>query len=128
MIIWGGVDFVGFALSTGGRYNPSNDSWRATSTSNTPLARYYHTAVWTGSEMIVWGGQVVATPTARPQLADQQPRITQNTGREILRTIRLANTDSNCDADSDVNTESYTGSASSTHSATASVEIVVINR
>ena len=45
------------ALSnTGGRYNPSTDSWTATSTTNAPDARCLHTAVWTGSEMIVWGG------------------------------------------------------------------------
>ena len=43
-------------LNTGGRYNPSTDSWTATSTTNAPDARYSHTAVWTGSEMIVWGG------------------------------------------------------------------------
>ena len=43
-------------LNTGGRYNPSTDSWTATSTTNAPAARYDHTAVWTGSEMIVWGG------------------------------------------------------------------------
>ena len=35
---------------------PCNDAWGATSTNNTPTARYAHTAVWTGSEMIVWGG------------------------------------------------------------------------
>src|SRR5258705_1435502 len=34
----------------------TDDSWTATSTSSAPAARYYHTAVWTGSEMIVWGG------------------------------------------------------------------------
>src|SRR4029079_10580035 len=33
-----------------------DDSWTATSTTNAPDGRYYHTAVWTGSEMIVWGG------------------------------------------------------------------------
>ena len=43
-------------LNTGGRYNPSTDSWTATSTTNAPAARGVHTAVWTGSEMIVWGG------------------------------------------------------------------------
>ena len=43
-------------LNTGGRYNPSTDSWTATSTTNAPAARGGHTAVWTGSEMIVWGG------------------------------------------------------------------------
>jgi N-acetylneuraminic acid mutarotase len=59
MIVWGGYDciaeFCGYANS-GGRYNPSADSWTATSTSNAPSARGYHTAVWTGSEMIIWGG------------------------------------------------------------------------
>ena len=34
----------------------SDDTWTATSTTNTPAARASHTAVWTGSEMIVWGG------------------------------------------------------------------------
>ena len=33
-----------------------NDTWTATSTTNAPSARWDHTAVWTGSEMIVWGG------------------------------------------------------------------------
>ena len=45
-------------LNTGGRYNPSTDSWTATSTTNAPAGRDGHTAVWTGSEMIVWGGHI----------------------------------------------------------------------
>ena len=43
--------------TTGGRYDPATDAWRATSTSDAPADRDYHTAVWTDSEMIVWGGQ-----------------------------------------------------------------------
>ena len=35
----------------------SLDTWTATSTIDVPSARQFHTAVWTGSEMIVWGGQ-----------------------------------------------------------------------
>src|SRR6266404_4351148 len=34
----------------------ADDSWTATSTTGAPVARDRHTAVWTGSEMIVWGG------------------------------------------------------------------------
>jgi len=34
----------------------TDDSWTATSTTNAPSPRLGHTAVWTGSEMIVWGG------------------------------------------------------------------------
>ena len=55
MIVWGGYNGAS-ALNTGGRYNPSTDSWTATSTTNAPAGRSEHTAVWTGSEMIVWGG------------------------------------------------------------------------
>ena len=33
------------------------DTWTATSTTNAAHVRWYHTAVWTGSEMIVWGGK-----------------------------------------------------------------------
>src|SRR5213596_3540770 len=44
-------------LNSGGRYDPSTDSWTATSTTNAPEARYYHTAIWTGNRMVVWGGQ-----------------------------------------------------------------------
>ena len=55
MIVWGGAD-GSILLNTGGRYNPSADTWTATSTTSAPEARTVHTAVWTASEMIVWGG------------------------------------------------------------------------
>jgi N-acetylneuraminic acid mutarotase len=58
MIIWGGgISSFGPFFNTGSRYNPITDSWSATSTINAPSARGYHTAVWTGGEMIVWGGE-----------------------------------------------------------------------
>jgi N-acetylneuraminic acid mutarotase len=57
MIVWGGSPNGGFTFfNTGGRYNPSIDAWTATNTASAPTARESHTAVWTGSEMIVWGG------------------------------------------------------------------------
>lgn len=59
MIIWGGYyyyDSDSYYLRTGGRYNPASDSWTPTTTVNAPTARYKHTAVWTGTEMIIWGG------------------------------------------------------------------------
>jgi N-acetylneuraminic acid mutarotase len=42
------------SISDGGEC--SDDTWAATTTANAPTARAVHTAVWTGSEMIVWGG------------------------------------------------------------------------
>jgi N-acetylneuraminic acid mutarotase len=60
MTVWGGfANFPTQDFNTGGRYNPGTDSWTATSTTNAPTARDTHTAVWTGSEMIVWGGFVL---------------------------------------------------------------------
>src|SRR5438034_6601740 len=34
----------------------TDDTWTGTSVTNAPTARSVHTAVWTGTEMIVWGG------------------------------------------------------------------------
>ena len=56
MIVWGGYNGIGSDLNTGGRYNPSTGAWAATSTAGAPSTRNSHTAVWTGTAMIVWGG------------------------------------------------------------------------
>ena len=58
MIVWGGYYWDGnyHYFQSGGRYNPNTDSWVATSTNDAPTSRSIHTAVWTGGEMIVWGG------------------------------------------------------------------------
>jgi len=59
MIIWGG-DLDGDEINitnTGGRYNPQSDSWVDMSTTGAPSPRFNHTAIWTGEEMIVWGGR-----------------------------------------------------------------------
>jgi N-acetylneuraminic acid mutarotase len=60
MIIWGGYffDTTEHFLNTGGRYNPQLNSWTATSINNAPTGRNTHSAVWTGREMIVWGGDL----------------------------------------------------------------------
>ena len=60
MIVWGGVipDITfGTVIDNGGaRYNLAGNSWLATSLTNAPAARAGHSSVWTGTEMIVWGG------------------------------------------------------------------------
>ena len=50
MIVWGGTGATVF--DSGGRYDPATDSW--TGIASGGVARYAHTAVWTGSRMIVW--------------------------------------------------------------------------
>ena len=62
MIIWGGG---GFGMNTGGKYNPSTDTWTPTNTMNAPQARSEHTAVWTGTEMIIWGGSPITNTGGR---------------------------------------------------------------
>jgi BACON domain-containing protein len=57
MIVWGGVTFWGGTpLDTGARYNPSTDTWTPMSTVGAPAPRFSHTAIWTGTHLIVWGG------------------------------------------------------------------------
>jgi Bacterial Ig-like domain len=57
MIVWGGSGLGGSNLTnTGGRYSPVTDNWTSTPTATAPTPRIEHTAVWTGGEMIVWGG------------------------------------------------------------------------
>ncbi len=59
MVVWGGYYYggpEGYFWDTGGRYDPVADSWTATSTAGAPLPRAVHTAIWTGSLMLVWGG------------------------------------------------------------------------
>ena len=57
MVVWGGeVSSSALYVNTGGCYDPSTDTWTPTSTTGAPLARYAHTAVWTGSSMVIWGG------------------------------------------------------------------------
>jgi N-acetylneuraminic acid mutarotase len=65
MLVWGGFTdshsrYAGghadAHLNSGGRYNPRTDSWSPITTQGAPSKRCWHTAVWTGKEMIVWGG------------------------------------------------------------------------
>ncbi len=58
MIVWGGRS--NFAASDskndGALYNPETDTWRRMSAVDAPTARSQMAAVWTGEELIVWGG------------------------------------------------------------------------
>jgi N-acetylneuraminic acid mutarotase len=58
MIVWGGsYNTYRDYLRTGARYNPTTDTWTETSIVGAPSARRRHTAIWTGSKMIIWGGR-----------------------------------------------------------------------
>src|SRR6185436_21172672 len=58
MIVWGGSSSqVSVYLNTGGVYDPVSDAWSPTLQVPTLPGRVEHTAIWTGSQMIVWGGR-----------------------------------------------------------------------
>lgn len=62
MLVWGGQNqATGVYPTAGGRYDPVSDVWTAMSTTGVPAGRSRHTAIWTGSEMIVWGGVTQAS-------------------------------------------------------------------
>jgi N-acetylneuraminic acid mutarotase len=64
LIVWGG-NLSGNPISntttglahTGARFDPIKGKWYPLSTRQTPTPRQKHQAIWTGSEMIVWGGE-----------------------------------------------------------------------
>lgn len=58
MIVWGGDGLNYTYKNDGGIYDPSTDTWLgATSLVNAPPARGSHAAVWTGTQMLIWGGE-----------------------------------------------------------------------
>jgi hypothetical protein len=81
MIVWGGWGYDIGAFRTGGRYDPIADKWTATPTwPDCPIARYFHTAVWTGEEMIIWGGEYNG---------DSQDHIALNSGGRYNPSMNL---------------------------------------
>ena len=62
LIVWGGIQ-GGTYLNDGGIYDPAvgqGGTWAAMSTTGAPAARENHAAVWTGSELVVIGGEGVS--------------------------------------------------------------------
>lgn len=60
MIVWGSDQAAPGNLplrpNSGGIYNPNTNSWVATSATGAPAGRLGHSAVWTGNQMIIYGG------------------------------------------------------------------------
>jgi hypothetical protein len=57
MIVFGGfTGTTGTLLGDGAQYTPGTDTWRMLGAASAPSSRAIHSAIWTGTEMIVWGG------------------------------------------------------------------------
>ena len=64
MIVFGGYGYgVEQAVAGGGRYSPSTNSWQNIDSAGQPSARYGWAGAWTGTEMIVQGGNTTTGPT-----------------------------------------------------------------
>lgn len=62
MIIWGGIANTGYstlphAVNTGWRYDPTADTFQAFTGADVPTPRSHAAAIWTGRELIIWGGE-----------------------------------------------------------------------
>lgn len=67
MLVWGGSGAGDFSrLSNGAAYNPTTKAWTLLSDPPPPLSdgRILHSAVWTGTTMVIWGGESSGTGTA----------------------------------------------------------------
>ena len=60
MLVWGG------GLADGGLYDPSANSWSPLPLEGAPLSRYFHAGVWTGTELVIFGG--TGAPPGLPSL------------------------------------------------------------
>ncbi len=57
VILWGGRGIENAdARADGARYDPSRDAWIPLSSVGAPRPRYDYSMIWTGAELIVWGG------------------------------------------------------------------------
>jgi N-acetylneuraminic acid mutarotase len=71
LLIWGGLAQNGSVdLDTGARYNLQNNVWSAMSVTNAPSSRHSPLAVWTGTKMIILGGQKISQGGPSTQLGD----------------------------------------------------------
>lgn len=72
MIVFGGDTSSG-ATASAAAYNPKTKQWRALSNNGNPMARSAASAVWSGTELLVFGGQSNGQVLAALQRLNPQP-------------------------------------------------------
>ncbi|MBQ0928985.1 Kelch repeat-containing protein [Ideonella alba] len=86
MVIWSGYNVgIGQLYGDGARYNPSTNQWTGMATANAPDATYWNTSVWTGQEMLVWGGVMGGADVRAYNPATNSWRIGSGTGMPSWR-------------------------------------------
>ena len=70
MAVWGGINReMGLAMNSGGLFDPATNTWTTMTTAGAPSGRFEHTAVWTGTAMVVWGGSASSGGTSASTLS-----------------------------------------------------------
>ena len=55
IMVWGGYNGSAL-LGNGATYDPAANTWTTLAAGNAPSARMYHSGIWTGNKMFIWGG------------------------------------------------------------------------
>jgi N-acetylneuraminic acid mutarotase len=78
-VLWGGDEYNHGerVFADGARYHPLTNTWRSVTSRGAPDGRYTAHTVWTGTDMIVWGGLGCGAGGVRTQ----DPRLCQDGGR-----------------------------------------------
>ena len=94
LIVWGGYRYPPGSISNNGwRYNPYRDSWKQILYFGGPSGRHSHTTIWTGTEMIVWGGYTSSGQTrtgARYNPTKDEWATTSTVNAPAARTLHAA--------------------------------------
>jgi len=71
-VVYGGQTASGMT-STGAAYDPATDQWRVLGNPGSPQARTKATAIWSGTEVIFFGGRGNTSALAALQRLNPQP-------------------------------------------------------
>jgi N-acetylneuraminic acid mutarotase len=92
LLLWGGQR-SGAALGDGAAFHPQSNTWTPIGSSNAPVARADHAALWSGTEMLVVDGAdasgALSSGAAYDPLADQW-RALSNLGPPLARKQTVA--------------------------------------
>jgi hypothetical protein len=64
MVVWGGMEVQNGSIvysNSGAIYSPASNEWSSLPIPGSLVERTMHTLIWTGSDIVVWGGGNMAT-------------------------------------------------------------------
>jgi hypothetical protein len=77
LFVFGGADANNVALGDAAIYDPATNTWTLVTAPNAPSPRWGATAVWTGAQILVFGGRSIGTAPALADGASYDPAAAQ---------------------------------------------------